>query len=132
MNQMNFTLKQTIQEIESWKKTLVFLQHENLLQKDKLVEILKNSNGKAEDLLEIAEGYQNQFLRQDETFRLMWKDLTKLERSLLEDPGINDHYEKQVNHWIKRLSKELRILDTNSIELKKDFNRFLDICFTEN
>jgi hypothetical protein len=129
----NFNIpKKTIRDMESWKKKLFFLEQENDGQKNKLVEVLKANAGKNENLLEIAEQYQNRFLQQDETLRLMWIDLAKLEKSANEEATgdtVNECHEKEVSRWQERLKNEIEILDNNFTELKNNFDSFLESFF---
>ena len=120
---------QSIGEMNLWKKILAFLQQEHLSQKNKLVEILRNNKENAGDILEIAEGYQNKFLQQDEAFRLMWNDMVQFERSLGEIYG---HRDKDIIQRRKKLRQELEILDANFYELKTDFNKLFDFFFADN
>jgi hypothetical protein len=118
-------------EIGSWKKTLAFLQQENTFQKNKLVETLKNEE-KDTNFLEMAEQYQNQFLQQDEAFRLMWTDLTSLEKSMKDNIVKNNHTGKEIHYLQKKLKSEIKILDTNFEKLKNNFNGFLNNFFEQD
>ena len=132
MEQDNINLEQTICEMESWKQQLASLQQENSLQKNELVKMLKNNRGEKGSPLEIAERYQNLFLQQDETFRLMWNDLTKLERSVTEHSVTNVHHEKEIKDWRQKLKKEMQPLDITFDALKKEFSGFIDGYFPNN
>jgi len=125
MEQNNFKLKSVSREAETWKKVLGFLQQENILQKNKLAEMLGNHNGRNGDLLEIAEQYQHQFLQQDQAFRLTWHDIAELEKLVKEiNPGVLDS--KEITHGQKRLRKEIKTLEINFDKLKLGFHAFLD------
>lgn len=132
MGQNNIIPNQTIDEVESWKKILVFLQQENAIQKNMLAEVLKKNDSRNENLLETAEQYQNQFLQQDETLLFMWNDLAKLERLVKKDDFKNDYHERELSHRKKKLRKEIKMLDNNFSEMKNDFNNFLEIFLTPN
>ena len=112
-------------EVDSWKKTLAFLQQENTFQKNKLVETLK-CEARDENFLEIAEQYQNQFLQQDEAFRLMWFDVAELEKFIQENIARNNHNGKEAHSLQKKLKNEIKILDDHFEKLKSNFNSFLD------
>ncbi len=125
MEQNNLKLKQVGREAEAWKKILGFLQQENILQKNKLAEMLGNHHGKNGDLLEIAEQYQHQFLQQDQAFRLMWNDIAELEK-LVKENNSDVVESKKLSHGQKRLRKEIKTLEINFDKLKSGFNNFLD------
>lgn len=125
MKQNNLKLKQVGREAEAWKKILGFLQQENILQKNKLAEMLGNHHGKNGDLLEIAEQYQHQFLQQDQAFRLMWNDIAELEK-LVKENNSDVVESKKLSHGQKRLRKEIKTLEINFDKLKSGFNNFLD------
>jgi hypothetical protein len=124
MEQNNLKLKQVSREAEGWKKILGFLQQENILQKNKLAEMLGNHHGKNGDLLEIAEQYQHQFLQQDQAFRLMWCDITELEKLVEEKISYNGEI-KKISHGQKKLREEIKTLEINFDRLRYGFNNFL-------
>lgn len=132
MDQNNIRLQQTIREMESWKQQLASLQQENSLQKNELVKMLKNNHGEKGSPLEIAEKYQNRFLQQDETFRLMRNDLTRLERSVTEYSVINNQHQKRITDSRQKLRKEMELLDVTFDALKKEFSGFIASYFPNN
>ena len=124
MEQNNLKLKQVSREAEGWKKILGFLQQENILQKNKLAEMLGNHHGRNGDLLEIAEQYQHQFLQQDQAFRLMGYDIAELEKLVEEKKSDNDEL-KKISHGQKKLREEIKTLEINFDRLRSGFNNFL-------
>jgi hypothetical protein len=124
MEQNDLKLKQVGLEAEAWKKILGFLQQENILQKNKLAEMLGNHHGKNGDLLEIAERYQHQFLQQDQAFRLMWYDITELEKLVEEKKSDNGEF-KKISYGQKKLKEEIKTLEINFDRLRSGFNNFL-------
>jgi hypothetical protein len=130
MEQNNLKLKQISQETEAWKKMLGFLQQDNILQKNKLAEMLGNHHAKNEDLLEIVEEYQHQFLQQDQEFRLMWHDITGLEKLSKEN---NCEVEPiEITHKLGKLRKEIKTLGINFDKLKTGFDNFLNAISHRN
>ena len=123
MEQNNLKLKQVSREAEGWKKILGFLQQENILQKNKLAQMLGNHHEKNGDLLEIAEQYQHQFLQQDQAFRLMWHDIAEFEK-LVEEKKSDNGDSKKISHGQKKLSEEIKTLEINFDKLKSGFNNF--------
>jgi len=124
MEQNNLKLKQVSREAEGWKKILGFLQQENILQKNKLAEMLGNHHGRNGDLLEIAEQYQHQFLQQDQAFRLMWHDIAELEK-LIEEKKSDNGELKKISHRQKNLREGIKTSEINFERLKSGFNNFL-------
>jgi hypothetical protein len=125
LEQNNFPTKQYDRETEGWKKILGLLQQENIVQKNKLAEILKNNTRHDGQLLEKAEQYQSRFLQQDEAFRLMFNDIGEYER--LEE-GISswDKAElRKINKTRNKLKKETKNLEINFTKLRSEFNNFL-------
>jgi hypothetical protein len=120
----NVVITQANNEAEGWKRILGFLQQENIHQKNKLAEMLKRNNGRNEYLLEIAERYQSQFLQQDEAFRLMWNDLSRLERLIRGEMLKNHPHAGEVGCRQMMLRKEIKNLELNFDKLKSDFSRF--------
>jgi hypothetical protein len=120
----NVVITQANNEAEGWKRILGFLQQENIHQKNKLAEMLKRNNGRNEYLLEVAERYQSQFLQQDEAFRLMWNDLSRLERLIREEMLKNHPHAGEVGYRQMMLRKEIKNLELNFDKLKSDFSRF--------
>jgi hypothetical protein len=120
-----FPTKQYDRETEAWKKILGLLQQENIVQKNRLAEILKNNTMHDGQLLEKAEQYQSRFLQQDEAFRLMFKDIGEYER--LEE-GISSWDKadlKRINATRNKLKKETKSLEINFTNLRSEFNNFL-------
>ncbi len=124
MEENNLKLKQVSREAEGWKKILGFLQQENILQKNKLAEMLGNHHGQNGDLLEIAEQYQHQFLQQDQALRLMWHDIAELEK-LVEEKKSDNGQSKKISQGQKKLGEEIKTLEKNFARLKTRFNNFL-------
>ena len=122
----NLIIRQVSREAEAWKKILGFLQQENILQKNKLVVILKTDHKKDEDLLEIAEQYQYQFLQQDEALRLMWNDIAELEK-LMEGNNCDNIQRKKLSQRWKKFRKEIESLEINFDKLNSGFNNFLEV-----
>jgi len=119
----NVVITQGNNEAEGWKRILGFLQQENIHQKNRLAEMLRRSN-RNEYLLEIAEHYQNRFLQQDEAFRLMWNDLSRLERLIKEEMLKNHPHAGELSYRQMLLRKEIKSLELNFDKLKIDFARF--------
>ena len=120
----NIVITQANNESEGWKRILGFLQQENIHQKNTLADMLKRNDGRNEYLLEIAEHYQSQFLQQDEAFRLMWNDLSMLDRLIKEEMPGNDPHTREACYRQMMLRKEIKDLELNFDKLKRDFSGF--------
>jgi ABC-type multidrug transport system ATPase subunit len=127
MNSRSILISQASDEVKLLKRVILYLQQENVTQKGKLVEILKNQNGDL-NFLEQVENYQNQFLQQDETFRLFWTDLSRLEKSF----GHSENMPwKTLCRQQEELKREIELLDKNYFKLKKDFDNFSSTSTTD-
>lgn len=112
-------------EREGWKRILGLLEQENIVQKTRLAEMLKvHEKSDNENLLEIAERYQSQFLQQDDTFRIMWNDLASLERSVDRESSKREADLVKINDCQEKLRQEIKILQIHFNQLKEGFTNF--------
>ena len=71
-------LKQLQFESDTWKRLLVFMMDENIHLKNRLSEVLKDQFDK--NLLVEVEGFQNNFIKEDELIGLMRNDVAELDK----------------------------------------------------
>jgi hypothetical protein len=115
-----------VEEREKWKRTLGFLQQENIMQKNRLAEILRrNAQNNDGNLLETAEQYQSQFLQEDEALRLMWNDLTSLE-NLIRDEKSKRHDLTEIKRRQDKLRREIESLQKHFHKIKAGFFNFFE------
>jgi hypothetical protein len=125
MEKNTIKIKQLCRQTEAWKKILGFLEQENTAQKNKLAEMLKIKEERDGDDLEADEHFQNLFLQQDQAYRLMWFDITNLEKLVEEDISGNYSHTRQIDRWQKKLNKEVGVLEKAFEKLKTDFAKYL-------
>lgn len=113
----NTQLVQIKSESEGWKRTVNFMIDENIHLKAMLTQILKNAKNK--NLLETAEEFHTNFLKQDHLIVLLRNDIAELD-VLLENADKIDLNE------IKKQSLKIRGNISNAAkgfdELKVSFN----------
>lgn len=116
-------LKQLQYESDTWKHLLGFMMDENIRQKTRLSEILKN--GFDRNLLEEMENFQNNFIREDERIRLLRHELVELDKLLIREIFDDGQIIKEINTKFKKLRNNIVIAERKFGELKLEFNNFL-------
>jgi hypothetical protein len=117
-NGINTNLRaQMLHELETWLRTLNYIQQENIHLKNRLAEIIKN--GMDDTLLEQVEYFQNQFLNKDAITLLLRQDIA-IER------GLNgDLSNKKILKKHDKLRKDMSMMESEFSRLKFDFNNYL-------
>ena len=116
-------LKQLQYESDTWKHLLGFMMDENIRQKNRLSEILKN--GFNRNLLEEMEDFQTRFIKEDERIRLLRHELVELHKLLIREIYIDGKIIKEINAKFKNLRNNMVITERKFGELKLEFNNFL-------
>ena len=111
-------------ESETWKRNLEFIMEENANLKNRLAEVLK-SEVADEDILNTAEQYQNDFIREDETISLLRSDIADLDKLLIREVFEDGHLIQDVVRRQKKMSVEMKNAITGFNKLKFDFNNYL-------
>lgn len=117
-------VRQFQHESNTWKRNLEFLTQENVNLKNRLAEVLQTIPDD-EDILEAAEGYQSEFLREDETIRLMRGDISKHDALLQKGVYENGFSIKELSRKQKKLSEGVKDIVAGFNKLKFDFNNYL-------
>lgn len=109
--------QQMFHELDTWHRTLNYIQQENIHLKNRLSEIIKN--GMDDTLLEQVEYFQSQFLNKDAIIILLRQDIAQ-ERGL--DGNLPDK-----KNWKKhdKLRKDMGMMESEFSKLKFDFNNYL-------
>ena len=109
--------QQMFHELETWHRTLSYIQQENIHLKNRLSEIIKN--GMDDTLLEQVEYFQNQFLNKDAIILLLRQDIA-IEKDL-------DGSLPQKKNWKRhdKLRKDMAMIESEFGKLKFDFNSYL-------
>ena len=116
-------LRQLQYESDNWKHLLGFMMDENIRQKTRLSEILKN--GFDRNLLEEMENFQTGFIKEDERIRLLRHELVELDKLLIREIFDDGKIIKEINIRFKNLRNNIVIAERKFGELKLAFNNFL-------
>ena len=117
-------IRQFRHESDTWKRNLEFMMQENVNLKNRLAEVLQGISS-GDDILNAAEEYQNEFIREDETIHLLRGDIAKLDDLLVREIYEDGHLVKDVAHQQKKLSEEVKNAIIEFNKLKFDFNNYL-------
>lgn len=117
-------IRQFRHESDTWKRNLEFMMQENANLKNRLAEVLQAISG-SDDLLETAEQYQNEFIREDETIHLLRRDIANLDNLIVREFYEDGHLIRDVMSQRKKLSHEVRTAVVEFNKLKFDFNNYL-------
>jgi hypothetical protein len=109
--------QQMLHELDTWQRTLNYIQQENIYLKNRLAEIIKN--GMDDTLLDQVEYFQNQFLNKDAIVTLLRQDIAT-ERNLNGDLSNNKNLKKH-----DKLRKDMGMMESEFSKLKFDFNSYL-------
>lgn len=116
-------LKQFQYETDTWKRLMRFIMEENIQMKNRLSEVLKNTNDTS--FLEEVESFQSCFIKEDELIGLLRNDITDLDKLLTtkgpEEKGIGDEVARKLN----RLRNNIVNVETQFNKLKMEFNCYL-------
>ena len=119
-----YKIKQFQYETDAWRRMLAFLLQENAILKLRLAELV-NENIVTDSFLEMAEQYQNNFIRNDQTINFIRLDIAELDKLLMENLSENGLIIKAIARRQKKLRKELTTLETTFSEIKIQFNNYL-------
>ena len=103
---------------------LTFIIQENAILKTRLAELVRENNVSG-DFLEVAEQYQNQFIRNDQIINFVRLDIAELEELSTRNLHENGLVIKAIARKYKNLRKELATLETTFNEIKIQFNNYL-------
>jgi hypothetical protein len=124
MTYINLKAKQLQHETDAWKRTLEFLLQENFFLKTRLAELLRSENTN-DNNLSAGEHYQTRFLQKDEAIRLMRKEIAELDGLMLAKISVEDTMPNLTLQKLKRVRKEIQLLEATFNILKNQFNNYL-------
>lgn len=110
-------LEQLYHELDTWTRTLNYIQQENIHLKNRLAAIVKN--GLSSESLEKVEYFQNCFLDKDAVIGLLRQDIgreNRLQQSLLGKDNLAAHC---------KLRKDMDLMEKEFSSLKFDFNSYV-------
>lgn len=124
MTQVPKKVRQLKEENDSWRKALEFMVHENAMLKNRLADMLKNNTSIGKMFLDDAEQYQNLFLRQDESIKLLRGDVAAFDRLLQREVYEDGQIIKTVLHKYVQLRKDIAQAQIEFGKMKTQFISF--------
>ncbi len=116
-------LKQLQYESDTWKRLLGFMMEENIHLKNRLSDILKDKFN--EDLLEVVEIFQTDFIKEDEMIGLLRNEVVELDKLLVREIFEDGTIIKKVDAKIKNLRIKIQNVEKEFSNLKSEFNNYL-------
>ena len=116
-------LKQLQYESDTWKRLLVFMMDENIHLKNRLSEVLKDQFDK--NLLVEVEGFQNNFIKEDEMIGLLRNDVAELDKLLVREIFEDGKIINEIDRRLKNLRNNIIIAERQFGKLKLEFNNYL-------
>jgi len=115
-------IRQFQTEIEAWKQLLNSRMEENVLLKNEISDILKNNYD--QNSLEEIEGFQTQFIREDELIHLLRSDASDIENLMYSKISESGKTEKLLDTKIENLRRDMANSTIRFRILKSAFNDF--------
>ncbi len=110
-------------ETDTWKRYLHFIQQENNHLKNRLSQVLQHDTD--EQFLERAEYFQNKFVAEDDTVNMLRQDIQELDHLLTKESGEDGSMLKDLQKKLKKMQKDMEIVERQFSKLKSDFNFYL-------
>lgn len=110
-------------ESDTWKRYLQFIQQENNHLKNRLSQVLQSDTD--HDFLERAEYFQNKFIAEDDTVNMLRQDIHELDKFLAKDNSDDSAILKELQKRLKKMHKDMEIVEKQFNKLKSDFNLYL-------
>lgn len=109
-------------ECSELRQSLLFLKEENVMLKNRLADVLKNSFD--ENLLEEAESFNNDFIREDQRIHLLRNDLAMLDNLL--EKNINGKAPVEIQAKINDLRNNITIAEDQFEKMQRRFRKFYE------
>ncbi len=123
---IDLKLKQIKHEVETWRRTLLYMQEENIHLKNRLSEVLKDRfNNK---MLEVVEVFQSKFIMQDDLITSLKKEVAAIEESMYPKKNSSIIIMHPSEKNIAAIRDNLEVAEKMFGGIKTDFNHYL----TEN
>jgi hypothetical protein len=110
-------------ESDTWKRYLQFIQQENNHLKNRLSQVLQADTDN--EFLERAEYFQSKFISEDDTVNMLRQDIHELDKLLAKDAGEDAIVLKELQKRLKKMHKDMEIVEKQFNKLKSDFNLYL-------
>ncbi len=109
-------------ECNTLRRLLLFLKEENIVLKNRLSEILKDSFDK--NLLEQAELFHSGFIREDERILLLRNDLAGLDNLLTKTSNNDKIASVEIDARLRELRSNINIAENQFIKMQSGFNKY--------
>lgn len=113
-------------ENESWRRTLVFLNEEDIILKAGISDVLKNMISTDEDILKMVEQFHSNLLSQSDTARFLRKEVDDMQRQLIGEFYGDSDWLNSLNLQQRRLRIGIKNMELEFLKLKFDFNNYID------
>jgi hypothetical protein len=120
---LKLDLAQLKNESDSWKRSLGFMTDENIHLKSRLTYLLKKES--TDGLLEKAEKFHADFIKQDERIGLLRNDISELDSLLLKDNNGKEENTNEIKTRLAKLRNNMRNAAKQFDQLKISFNDYL-------
>lgn len=123
---IDLKLKQIKHEVETWRRSLLYMQDENIHLKNRLSEVLKDRFNKK--MLEVVEVFQSKFIMQDDLITSLKKEVAAIEESMYPKKYSSIIITHPSEKNIAAIRDNLEVAEKMFAGIKTDFNHYL----TEN
>jgi hypothetical protein len=121
---MSYLKKKQLQfEVNYLKRLLDFIVDENIHLKNRISEILSERFDTF--LLEEVDNFQSKLIKEDHLIILLRNEITEVDSLLASELSKNDETLKKTELKLKRLHRNMRIVEKQFGKLKTEFHRFL-------
>lgn len=110
-------------ESDTWKRHLQFIQQENNHLKTRLSQVLQHDTD--EEFLERAEYFQSKFIAEDDTVNMLRQDIHEIDQIFSNDKAEDSLIIKELQKKLKKMNKDMEIVERQFNKLKTDFNSYL-------
>ena len=123
---MTISVSQYQFESDKWKRLLEFIILENTYCKNRLSDIVKESDNSDSEFLEQAEHYQYYYIQQETLLSLLRSDIYAFDRLLEKEKFFDGRIAKKANEQRKIIYQEIEKLTIEYQKGAKRFNDFLE------
>lgn len=114
--------QQFVQEIESWKRLIVFMQQEYIFLKTQLTDIIRNDT--ENKILPQAELFQSFFISEESAIANLKKDIGKQEENINRASFMDKFHLDEIVAVQKSGRQKIEDLERKLVKLKFEFNNY--------
>lgn len=120
---LELKLKQLQYETDTWKRLLCFMQEENVHQKNRLSQVLKDKFNN--NLLDEVESFQSSFIKEDELIGFLRNEVAEIDGELVKEIFVDGKLNKGISKKIHQLRNNLTNAEKRFGKIKMSFNNYL-------